>query len=381
VEGSLVGRDFFDETTEQSAVKTDIVSKYFFAWVKIMLGPKVQAPRVAYVDLFCGPGKYNDGTPSTPLMVLEHALGDNVLRGRLVTLFNDHDQVATAALRDTVSGLVGIESLAHSPRITEYAIGADIMKVVEDVRRGNTPTLFFVDPWGYKGLSLSLINAAVRDWGCDCIFFFNYNRINAGLNNDKVREHMDALFGKERADELRHELQELDPKERELTIVEKITEALSANGLRYVLPFTFKKSGGVQTSHQLIFVTKSPVGYKIMKGIMAKESTDENQGVPSFQYNPATVRQPLLFNFVRPLDELEGLLCSEYAGQELTFDEIFRRHSIGRPYVEKNYREVLRKLEAQGRIVAVSPAERRPVRKGEVTFAGEVKVKFPAKDN
>ena len=57
------------------------------------------------------------------------------------------------------------------------------------------PTLLFVDPWGYKGLSLALINSVVQNWGCDCIFFFNYNRINPGVSNDTVREHMNALFG------------------------------------------------------------------------------------------------------------------------------------------------------------------------------------------
>ena len=43
----------------------------------------------------------------------------------------------------------------------------------------------------------------LKDWGCDCVFFFNYNRISMGLGNEVVEEHMDALFGKERAEKLR----------------------------------------------------------------------------------------------------------------------------------------------------------------------------------
>ena len=73
------------------------------------------------------------------------------------------------------------------------------------------PTLLFVDPWGYKGLSLNLIDSVLKNWGCDCIFFFNYNRINMGLNNENVKEHMDALFGEQRANELRHKLSPLLP--------------------------------------------------------------------------------------------------------------------------------------------------------------------------
>ncbi len=49
------------------------------------------------------------------------------------------------------------------------------------------PTFFFVDPWGYKGLSLRLINSVLKNWGCDCIFFFNYTRINMGLENELVK--------------------------------------------------------------------------------------------------------------------------------------------------------------------------------------------------
>ncbi len=374
----MVGREWFEETTEQSAVKRAIVSKYFFAWATIMLGRKVHARRIAYVDLFAGPGRYEDGTDSTPLLVLGRAIEDSALRTRLITLFNDRDSVTTKSLRKAIDALPGIERLAYRPRVTTCAVGSEIMELVDEVRRGNTPTLFFVDPWGYKGVSLALINAAVRDWGCDCIFFFNYNRVNPALANPRVWPHMDALFGEERAASLQLELNGLDPQERELVIVERLTEALSMNGVRLVLPFTFKKPGGVRTSHHLIFVTKDETGYAIMKEIMAKQSTELNQGVATFQYNPATVRQPLLFSFCSPLDDLEGMLLKDFAGRQLTFEEIYRRHNIGRPYIRSNYREALGKLAASGKIQVSYPPWTRPWRKGKPTFGQGVTIRFPA---
>ena len=70
-------------------------------------------------------------------------------------------------------------------------------KIAEIFKQMDTiPALFFVDPWGYKGLSLRLISSFLGSWGCDCIFFFNYNRINMGINNQAVKEHMDALLEK-----------------------------------------------------------------------------------------------------------------------------------------------------------------------------------------
>lgn len=232
------------------------------------------------------------------------------------------------------------------------------------------PTLLFVDPWGYKGLSLRLVDAVLKDWGCDCIFFFNYNRINMGLGNEFVKEHMDALFGEERAHFLRCKLDTLTPSDRELSIVEELSQALQKHGERYVLPFRFRNSAGNRTSHHLIFVSKHFRGYEIMKGIMAAESSEFEQGVPTFEYNPARESQPLLFELSRPIDELGEMLLDEYAGRTLTMEDIYQEHNVGRRYIKKNYKQVLLELEVAGRIQA-NPSKRR---KG--TFADTVLVTF-----
>ena len=64
--------NFFDETTEQSAIKTEIVSKYFWAWAKVII-PTVKKSdgRIAYIDLFAGPGSYKDGTSTASFSIAE----------------------------------------------------------------------------------------------------------------------------------------------------------------------------------------------------------------------------------------------------------------------------------------------------------------------
>lgn len=130
-------------------------------------------------------------------------------------------------------------------------VGEEIVKMFENMNL--VPTLFFVDPWGYKGLSLRLVNSVLKDWGCDAIFFFNYNRINMGVNNIAVQEHMQALFGEEEAMALKNKLNRKNARERELLIVEELCQALKAYGSRYVLPFRFKSNKGKRTSHHLNF--------------------------------------------------------------------------------------------------------------------------------
>jgi three-Cys-motif partner protein len=365
-------KNFFEQRSEESRVKAQIVDKYYRAWAKI-IAPRSPNGKIAYVDLFSGPGRYRDGSASVPLLVLENAINDDVLRNGLVTIFNDHDGNNSRTLHDEIAKLPGIETMKFKPTVMNKIVG---QQIIDSLTKGSLiPTLSFIDPWGYKGLSLKLINTFLRDWGCDCIFFFNYNRINMGLNNAIVKEHMGALFGEERAEQLREDMAALTAAKRELLIVEKISEALQEMGGKYVLPFCFKNEEGTRTSHYLIFVSKHILGYKIMKGIMGKESSKTEQNVPSFSYCAADKTMPVLFELARPLDDLEGMLLNEFAGQTLTMRGIFDRHHVGRPYLDKNYKDALGSLEAKGKIDADPPAGER--RKN--TFADGVKVRFPVR--
>lgn len=373
----MTGNSFFEEQKEQSLIKARIVEKYFWVWAKIMISTVKQSaskPRIAYIDLFAGAGRYKDGSKSTPVKVLETAISDPDMRDMLVSVFNDADVDNVNSLKQAVDAIPGIENLKYRPQVYNHEVGENIVKTFQE--RKLIPTLFFVDPWGYKGLSLQLINSVVKDWGCDCIFFFNYNRINMGLSNDAVKEHMNALFGQMRADQIRERLKALNSQERELTVVEAICEALKEMGGQYVLPFRFRHEIGNRTSHHLIFVSKHVKGYEIMKDIMAKESSEQMQGVPSFEYNPASIRQPLLFELTRPLDELEAMLLDQFSGRSMTMKEIYNQHHVGKPYVKKNYKTALRNLETQGKITANPPANKRRKMKGEITFADSVKVTF-----
>jgi three-Cys-motif partner protein len=374
----MTENSFFNEQKEQSLIKARIVEKYFWAWAKVIISKVKKGSssnqKIAYVDLFAGAGRYKDGSKSTPVKVLETAIADPDMRNMLVSIFNDADVENVNSLQQAIDSIPGIENLKYRPQIFNHEVGENIVKTFQE--RKLVPTLFFVDPWGYKGLSLQLINSVVKDWGCDCIFFFNYNRINMGLSNDAVKEHINALFGQVRADQVRERLKTLTPQERELTVVEYICEALKEMGGKYVLPFRFRHEMGNRTSHHLIFVSKHPKGYEIMKEIMAKESSEQRQGVPSFEYNPATLQQPLLFELTRPLDELESMLLDTFSGKTMTMAEIYHQHHVGKPYIKKNYKTALSNLESQGKITAHSPAGKKR-RKG--TFADDLKVTFPIK--
>ncbi|MEQ9414065.1 MAG: three-Cys-motif partner protein TcmP, partial [Cyclobacteriaceae bacterium] len=252
---------FFDEQTEQSLIKTKIVATYFEQWAKVITGyqrSRKTQTKIGYIDLFAGPGRYKDGTTSTPLLILNNAVNNSLFRDSLVTTFNDADEENSSSLKQEIEAINGIDKLKYPPNIMCGEVGDEIVEAFEELDL--CPTLMFVDPWGYKGLSLRLINSVLKDWACECIFFFNYNRINMGASNDYVKKHIDALFSEERAEKLRPKLQGQSPDVRELIIVEELTQALKDMGGQYVLPFRFRNSKGSRTSHHLFFVSKHPLG-------------------------------------------------------------------------------------------------------------------------
>ena len=145
---------FFEESREQSRVKAAIVSKYFDAWARVIIGAQNayhanSEKRIAYIDLFAGPGRYEDGTRSTPVLVLEKAIQHPDMRERLVTIFNDKDSSNTSSLQEAVNHIQGIETLKYKPQINTAEVGEEIVKMFEKMEF--IPTLFFCGSVGLQG--------------------------------------------------------------------------------------------------------------------------------------------------------------------------------------------------------------------------------------
>jgi three-Cys-motif partner protein len=365
---------FFDESTEQSKIKSHIVADYFSTWAKIIIPTsKKMTGKIGYIDLFAGPGRYKDGTKSTPLLILEEALADVNMRNMIITIFSDAIPENIKSLDTAINAMPNIGLLKHKPRIYTEIVDEKIVEIFSSIKM--IPCLTFLDPWGYKGLSNNLINSVIKDFGCDCIIFFNYNRINMGLNNDIVRYHMDALFGNERVTILRHIPESLSPEERETVILNALSDSFKEKYGKYVLPFRFRSERGGRISHHLVFVTKHKKGYDIMKSIMAKASSENYQGVPSFEFSPIVNNQPLLFDIYTPLDELKNTLLEIFAGKSISVLELYDIHNLGTNYIKRNYKEVLKQLEKEGNTTTFPTSENRK----KNTMADDVLVTFPAK--
>lgn len=371
--------NFFNERTPASEVKANIVTKHFDTWSNIVLKKATNlGQKITYMDLYCGPGRYKDGTESTPLLVLKKAIAKPELAKNLITIFNDEDAENIRDLEQELKNLPGIKTLAYQPAILNTTVGQDTADYFQ--KNPTIPCFTFIDPFGYAGLTLNLIEGVTKNWGCDCIFFFNYDRINRALSSPLFSERMAALFGKERADALQKQLQginaiSLAPWQREEKIITALMDALKElnKGKTYPRPFRFKT--GNRTTHMLVFVTKHPLGYRVMNDIMARQGYIDRAGVPSYTFHDNTP-MPSLFESLGPL---KVSLLESYPGRTMTREQIFHDHVLGRNFIEPNYTEALKELENEGAIKCDPPADKRKRWRGRPSFGPDTKVTFPAR--
>lgn len=367
---------FFAAQTEPSAVKAHIVSSYFTAWARVI--QKWNSP-MGYIDLFCGPGQYDNGKPSAPLLIIQSTLNSPLLIDKMRFIFNDGDPKNISRLKDIIAE-VDRSSLLSS-KISYYSEMIDQAFHSRLEIPPNMPVLSFVDPFGYKGLTMDLINLLISNAGSDCIFFFNYNRINMALSsNTKFDDHLRGLFGDVRTQELKSKLSVLRPAQREPAVIQALIEALCENQSNYVLPFKFYSTEMLRTSHFIVFVTKHPTACRIMKQIMYSNSAKDSDGIATFscedtQQFDGEYEQLTLLD--RPIDVLEHKLQNKYHGKIVQVsalcDEIdcdFSNH-----FVSKNVKDVLKRLELSGKI-EVQSGRKQKMRSGVLNMPDSAIILF-----
>jgi len=397
-------REFFREPLAQSQIKGEIVRHYFYAWAKVMISkyaPRRGFDRIAYVDLCSGPGAYETGEPSTPLHIMNTILRDPEFCCWIESIFNDADQTHVASLRERILALPGIDRLAYPPRFTGYFLAPSIVSMFANPP---VPSFTFLDPLGYKALiSRQFLASVIRPFGCDCLFFFNYRRINRAISTDVLRGGLYPLFGRDRVERLRNELASKPPKVRERIIVDEFRAALVEVGISHPLMFRVRHRDVEQTSHHLVFISTSRLAHHLMKSVLAKYSDRFADDVLRYQYSHqptgkqaakqvvmrfhdeedvSQTENPLAIEVqtIGSIEHLKRDLMKKFRGQSRTVRDIYFQHHFGTPYYLPNYKQALIELEAEGKVTVDRPAESR-CRQGRITLGDDRIVTFANEEN
>jgi three-Cys-motif partner protein len=365
-------KKFFAVREPHSAVKAEIASEYFPVYAKILIGSG--RPRILYLDFFCGPGKYEDDSESTPLLVLRKIIEAPELRERVVTFFGDQDKDATKNLQALIDELPGIDTLKNKPIVRAGVVTAALQSELAELKL--VPTMMFLDPFGYKVVNVDIIRAIIKNPSSECLFFFNYNRVMPAITNPGVRHLVDAIFGPTRVQRLQESFDALDDAGKEALVVQALRDSMQEIGGKFTLPFRFKKDG--RTTHHLVFVGTNKLGHKIMKELMGKRSSDHYQDVPSFEFREGPIATEM-FQEPRPIDDLKADLLKRFAGRSSTITAIFEEHNVGTRYVMKNYKEAIKQLMREGRIPEGERGRDRPKLVAPYrTMPDDVLIAFPA---
>lgn len=363
--------EFFEKPKEHSKVKIDIVAEYFAAWSQIL---KRSCQTLTYLDLCSGPGKYQDGTPSTPLRILNEIQKNPSLYDCIKLYFFEGDKTLSGELIRNIDQHPVTQELRYPPKVECAKIDYE--------SAGSLPiddcTFTFIDPWGYKPITLDLLSVVLQNYGNDCLFYLSTAGVKRNLNIPSQESHLVRLFGTNGLEYLRsYEQNAQNPKPFHQVLIETLGSSLgSVKGAKrsYFVPFAVESNQRRQVLHYLGFLSKHRLGFEKMKNVMAKHSQQDTDGVPTFHFSGDL---QMLLPLDRGLVQITDLLLTKFEGMTLLVGKLVEEcHSIGLLYLSKNIKDALELLWDEGKIELVSKLKRKR-RKG--TFGDALMVRFPYK--
>lgn len=332
--------------------------------------------QLRFLDLYCGPGLYENGEPSTPIEILRQIRKKPKLS--IQAIFNDHDIQHINTLKSNIQRDLDLAELHPAPIFYQERVEKLAPRLIAECKEN---TLLFADPFGYKGISADWLTTFLRGRKNDAILFFNYRRINPAINNRVFNDLINSLFGKQTAEQLRNTLTNVGSEQREELIVQTMINVLEKCAL-CTKPFRFGSSTASRTSHYIFIASKHPLGIQLGKAILAKESDDAPGGVASFENDPLSGgQQSLAFGLAS--DDLKTILMQDFVGRSLSQKDLRNEHhmkSSQLPFEPKHYRTALLELEASGHILCSPPEGKRSHREGRPTMNDEVIITFPGDD-
>jgi three-Cys-motif partner protein len=350
-------KNFFDKQTPSSRIKAMIVSEYFPKYCRIIA--KKHIPQVIrYIDLFAGPGIYNDNSESTPLLVAKKCHKDLFLRDKVKLVFNDN--VHSEQLRSNFNKLFPEGSFKHKPHFGKSTVGdneAIKTLIIEDTHiesRNEKVSLLFIDPFGYKGIETIVLSEFMKNWGNEIFLFVNTKRIHPALENEKFEPLMQDLFPTTLS-QLKHD------RRYKATVSERLSLIIDSIGQEYCnilddeifyTAFKFQEEDSDATSHFILHLTKHHRGFDLIKSIyndFANCGTIfDGKSTYTFDAKALDSNAISMFDFdSMNVDALKREIFSTYTGKSIIAQDLFDQHHKQRPFSRNHYCKALRELVAE----------------------------------
>jgi three-Cys-motif partner protein len=373
--------DFFKKQTPSSRIKANIVAEYFPQYSKIIL-KKPQA-EIRYLDLFAGPGIYEDQSLSTPLLIANSCANDPILLSKVRMIFNDNKY--SVQLKENFLKKFPEKTFHYEPRFGDKTVGEDEKinsYLTKKVKTPNPyPTLLFFDPWGYKGIDTIVLAKFLENWGNELFLFVNIKRIHAAIENNKFDELMQSLFPTSFQNIRKQRKYKASVYERLSLIMDNLANEFKnvIKGTLYHCSFKFQEEDSNATSHFIIHFTKHSKGYELVKqvyydfdNIGASLDKDGNYTFDAKQMDKQN-ESMLIFNDEN-ISILSKQLEEKYKGTIISAKSLFNQHHTTTKYCGSHYAKTLRYMVEQDKIKATFSDN--SIHKVSVLLTDECKLQF-----
>ncbi len=346
-----------------TTVKHRLLSYYLSIWTRILGSWR---RNLIFWDCFAGRGDYSNGEPGSPLIAMEESercFREGNAKGRpieLTCVFIEQRKDNYLYLRSLLRTLYPDEEghrwrLYHGNFVDIYH-NLRMVSNSEPFFQRDYPGLFFLDPYGFKGLPLSTVRHIMGRRRQEVMIVLMAETIKRFVNQSSNAQHFKDLFGVDDLSDLQRLAGESEP-ERKITEYYR-SRLLAEDGAR----IKFVSQAFSMTPNRRSVILYSLIhGSNHQRGLeLASETMRAISNNPDFAYkgkNNGT--QPLdIFFGADPLEELADWIHEKYRGRTTTF-EIVKLHCLEtRPCSGSEVRRAILMLEDQGRITIWSPLGR-----------------------
>ncbi len=142
---------FFSEKRSWSKIKDRVLGTYMVPYLSKV--KTLQRP-ILLIDAFAGPGRFEDGSVGSPVIICEAA--ERYAKGQYLAIFVNEKKKHHQLLSEELSPLI-----EKGKVIPIHGTAANLLSEVEDRLRDHTVFLY-LDPFGLKGCEFSMIEPFLR---------------------------------------------------------------------------------------------------------------------------------------------------------------------------------------------------------------------------
>lgn len=334
------------ELDEHTKVKHQILEKYMRTWIQKLSSTN---EKMGYIDCFAGKGIYNNGEPGSPIIVMKTAQEKinqlpNLKKFNCTFIENNQENYKTLT-KEVFKCKIDCPDVECNPIRGDF--DQEITSFLDQYEgKYMIPVLFFIDPFGWKGISFDDIKRILSHRFSEVLFVLMTYEIARWCESRFHEESLTKLYG---GNEWK-EATEYKGEKRHDALVQIYEDKLEhETDAKYVWSFGVNDSDmEKRTKYYIIHATHHIDGLRVMKNIMRKE------GAGIFRYlgpHDDILKRQQRFDFFN----LEGYVLEHFKSQSISFDDLcnelypIRRHQISK-YIEQDYRKALKNLRAQGKI-------------------------------